>query len=72
MVIDAGPKNTTNEDTLRSERRSALKKTIDGADIVRDVRLNDSLFFSLAHEKISDTLAPRTVFIAVISGRLTE
>ena len=36
------------------------------------VRLNDNLFFSLAHEKISDTLAPRTVFIAVISGRLTE
>ncbi len=41
VVIDAGPKNTTNEDTLRSERRSALKKTIDGADIVRDVRLAD-------------------------------
>jgi hypothetical protein len=38
VVIDAGPKNTTNEDTLRSERRSALKKTIDAADIVRDVQ----------------------------------
>ncbi|MGC1254294.1 MAG: hypothetical protein WA867_01975, partial [Candidatus Acidiferrales bacterium] len=24
VVIDAGPKNTTNKDTLRSERRSAL------------------------------------------------
>jgi len=28
VVIDAGPKNTTNEDTLQSERRSALKKTL--------------------------------------------
>jgi hypothetical protein len=27
-VIDAGPKNTTNEDTLPSERRSALKKRL--------------------------------------------
>ena len=26
VVIDAGPKNTTNEDTLPSERRSVLKK----------------------------------------------
>jgi len=28
VVIDAGPKNKTNEDTLRSERRSALKKSL--------------------------------------------
>ena len=28
VVIDAGPKNKTNEDTLRSERRSALKKRL--------------------------------------------
>ena len=34
-------------------------------------RLNDSLFFSRAHEKIADPLALRAVFIAVISGRLT-
>jgi hypothetical protein len=27
-VIDAGPKNKANEDTLRSERRSALKKRL--------------------------------------------
>jgi hypothetical protein len=39
VVIDAGPKNKTNEDTLRSERRSALKKTFDRAEVVRDVRL---------------------------------
>ena len=28
VVIDAGPKNKANEDTLRSERRSALKKRL--------------------------------------------
>ena len=28
VVIDAGPKNKTNEDTLRSERRSVLKKRL--------------------------------------------
>ena len=28
VVIDTGPQNTTNEDTLRSERRSALKKRL--------------------------------------------
>jgi hypothetical protein len=28
VVIDTGPKNKTNEDTLRSERRSALKKRL--------------------------------------------
>jgi hypothetical protein len=28
VVIDAGPKNKTNEDTLRSERRSALNKRL--------------------------------------------
>ena len=28
MVIDAGPKNKANEDTLRSERRSALIKRL--------------------------------------------
>jgi hypothetical protein len=28
VVIDAGPKNMTNEDTLRSERRSTLKKRL--------------------------------------------
>src|SRR5260370_3675521 len=33
--------------------------------------LNDSLLFSRTHEKIADTLALRTVFIAIISGRFT-
>ena len=28
VVIDAGPKRTTNGDTLRSERRSTLKKRL--------------------------------------------
>jgi len=28
VVIDAGPKNTTKEDTLTSERRSTLKKPL--------------------------------------------
>ena len=28
MVIDAGPKNRANEDTLRSDRRSALNKRL--------------------------------------------
>ena len=28
VVIDTGPKNMTNEDTLRSERRSTLKKRL--------------------------------------------
>src|ERR1019366_3209194 len=28
VVIDAGPKNMTNEDTFRSERRSTLKKRL--------------------------------------------
>jgi KaiC/GvpD/RAD55 family RecA-like ATPase len=28
VVIDAGPKNTTNEDALPSEGRSALKNTL--------------------------------------------
>ena len=28
VVIDTGPKNTTNEDTLRGERRSALIKSL--------------------------------------------
>ena len=28
MVVDTGPKNTTKEDTLRSERRSALKNRL--------------------------------------------
>jgi hypothetical protein len=28
VVIDAGPKNRANEDTLRSDRRSALNKRL--------------------------------------------
>jgi hypothetical protein len=28
VVIDTGPKNTTNQDTLPSERRSVLKKDL--------------------------------------------
>ena len=28
VVIDTGPQNTTNVDTVRSERRSALKKRL--------------------------------------------
>jgi hypothetical protein len=28
VVVDNGPKNTTNKDALRSERRSALKKRL--------------------------------------------
>ena len=39
VVIDAGPKNKTNADTFRSEWKTALKKTFDGADVVRDGRL---------------------------------
>jgi hypothetical protein len=38
VVVDTGPKNTMNQDTLRSDRRGVLKKSLDGADVVRDVR----------------------------------
>jgi hypothetical protein len=41
VVADSGPKSTTNEDALRSDRRSALKIEIDAADVVRDVRSCD-------------------------------
>src|SRR5271154_2948390 len=44
VVIDTGLKNKTNKDTLPSERRSALKKTFDTDDVVRDVRLHDYMF----------------------------
>jgi hypothetical protein len=51
VVIDAGPKNTTNEDTLQSERRSALKKTLTEPTLLemsgfspdRNVRFHDFL-----------------------------
>ena len=34
MVVDTGPRNTTNQDTLRSERRSTLKKYLTGPTLL--------------------------------------
>jgi hypothetical protein len=53
VVIDAGPKNKANEDTLRSERRSALKKRLTEPTLLemfgvnRDLDRRQSLFVDL-------------------------
>ena len=53
VVIDTGPKNTMNEDTLRSERRSALKKRLTEPTLLemfgvnRDLDRRQSLFVDL-------------------------
>ena len=53
VVIDAGPKNKANEDTLRSEQRSALKKRLTEPTLLemfgvnRDLDRRQSLFVDL-------------------------
>jgi len=61
VVIDTGPKNTMNEDTLRSERRSALKKRLTEPTLLEmsGFRVNQDLSFKTR-------VYPRSVRMAVL------
>jgi hypothetical protein len=54
VVVDIGPKNTTNEDTHSSERRSALRKRLTGSAFLE---MSDDAVYSHESSKVlSDVL----------------
>ena len=75
VVIDAGPKNKTNEGTLRSERRRALKKRLTEPTLLEMSGFGCQLNRSMQHHPMRsfDHISPgELVCLAVLGQNLAR